>query len=65
MNDLFQFPDADGKVETRMRMTLSYDRSAVEDDAAAAFLDVLKELTETPTLLLLGGRKRHPLEDLL
>uniref|UniRef100_A0A2P2HWX3 Dihydrolipoamide acetyltransferase component of pyruvate dehydrogenase complex n=1 Tax=Hirondellea gigas TaxID=1518452 RepID=A0A2P2HWX3_9CRUS len=62
---------ADGKPETRMRATMSYDRVAIDDDTATEFLTALAELIQNPHQMLLGvarpilNYEDHPLAELL
>lgn len=58
----------EGKPETRMSATLSYDQAAIADDTAALFLETLKEILEDPRSILLGGFAKkidHPMAALL
>ena len=48
-------PDADGNPITKMTVTLSSDARVVDDDLAARFLEVFKEVIENPTLLMGQG----------
>ncbi|XP_076067374.1 pyruvate dehydrogenase protein X component-like isoform X3 [Oratosquilla oratoria] len=47
--------DESGSLSTRMSATLSYDRLGVDDDSAAVFLSILKDLLEEPKTLMLGA----------
>ncbi|MCL4136421.1 UNVERIFIED_CONTAM: hypothetical protein GTU68_026945 [Idotea baltica] len=60
--------DEEGKPETRMNATLSYDQAAISDDAAALFMETLKDLLENPQTILVGSFQRkvdHPMAALL
>ncbi|KAL7644703.1 UNVERIFIED_CONTAM: hypothetical protein RMT77_004516 [Armadillidium vulgare] len=53
--------DENGKPETRLQATLSFDQAAISDDTAAFFMKVLAQVLENPNFLLLDafndGRK--------
>lgn len=55
------FSDENGKPETRLQATLSFDQAAISDDTAAFFMKVLAQVLENPNFLLLDafndGRK--------
>ncbi|XP_021940982.1 pyruvate dehydrogenase protein X component-like [Zootermopsis nevadensis] len=41
---------------TKMKITLSYDGRAVDEEIASEFLGVVREMLEDPSAMLLGGR---------
>lgn len=45
---------SDLKPHTDMRVTLSYDRRAIQEDEAANFLQILRQLLEDPTKIIIG-----------
>mgnify|MGYP002716395218 FL=1 len=53
-NEVF---NADMNVEKQMTMCLSYDRRALQEHEAAEFMDILKNVLETPKLLLKGNNE--------
>ncbi|XP_071543401.1 dihydrolipoyllysine-residue acetyltransferase component of pyruvate dehydrogenase complex-like isoform X2 [Panulirus ornatus] len=60
--------DECGTAISYMSVTLSYDRSAIDDDSAAIFLDTLKQILEDPNTMILGAyptEVSHPLAALL
>ena len=40
-----------------MKVTLSYDGRAIDEEIASEFLDALKEMLEDPSIMLLGGQR--------
>ena len=51
------FTDDDKKPITKMKVTLSYDGRAIDEEIASEFLDALKEMLEDPSIMLLGGQR--------
>lgn len=40
-----------------MKITLSYDARAIDEEIATEFLDAVQEMLEDPSVMLLGGRR--------
>ncbi|PSN41718.1 Dihydrolipoyllysine-residue acetyltransferase component 1 of pyruvate dehydrogenase complex [Blattella germanica] len=49
--------DDDKKPVTKMKITLSYDGRAIDEEIASEFLDAVKEMLEDPAVMLLGGQR--------
>jgi len=55
---------ADGKPESRMAVTLSYDARVIDDAEASEFLEVFRDTLENPSLLM-SGRPASRRQDIL
>jgi len=42
---------------TKMKITLSYDARAIDEEIASEFLDAVQEMLEDPSVMLLGGQQ--------
>lgn len=40
-----------------MKITLSYDARAIDEEIASEFLDAVQEMLEDPSVMLLGGQQ--------
>ncbi|XP_023719887.2 pyruvate dehydrogenase protein X component, mitochondrial isoform X3 [Cryptotermes secundus] len=49
--------DDDRNPVTKMKITLSYDGRAIDEEVASEFLDVVREMLEDPSVMLLGGQR--------
>ncbi|XP_068082852.1 pyruvate dehydrogenase protein X component isoform X1 [Anabrus simplex] len=47
----------DGNSQTKITVTLSYDRRAIDEGLAAEFLEVVRNMLENPAIMLLGGHQ--------
>jgi pyruvate/2-oxoglutarate dehydrogenase complex dihydrolipoamide acyltransferase (E2) component len=50
------FLDEDKNPVTKMKITLSYDGRAIDEEIASEFLGVVQEMLEDPSAMLLGGQ---------
>jgi pyruvate/2-oxoglutarate dehydrogenase complex dihydrolipoamide acyltransferase (E2) component len=51
------FPDDDRHPVTKMKITLSYDARAIDEELASEFLEAVREMLEDPSVMLLGGQR--------
>lgn len=51
------FVDDDRNPVTKMKITLSYDGRAIDEEVASEFLEVVREMLEDPSVMLLGGQR--------
>lgn len=51
------FIDDDKNPVTKMKITLSYDGRAIDEEIASEFLGVVREMLEDPSVMLLGGQR--------
>jgi pyruvate/2-oxoglutarate dehydrogenase complex dihydrolipoamide acyltransferase (E2) component len=51
------FLDEDKNPVTKMKITLSYDGRAIDEEIASEFLGVVQEMLEDPSAMLLGGQR--------
>jgi pyruvate/2-oxoglutarate dehydrogenase complex dihydrolipoamide acyltransferase (E2) component len=54
----------DGKPESQMTVTLSYDARVIDDAEASQFLEVFRDIIENPELMLSGrpaSKRSNPL----
>jgi pyruvate/2-oxoglutarate dehydrogenase complex dihydrolipoamide acyltransferase (E2) component len=51
------FLDVDRNPVTKMKITLSYDARAINEEIASEFLDAIQEMLEDPSVMLLGGQQ--------
>lgn len=42
---------------TKMKITLSYDARAIDEEVATEFLGAVQEMLEDPSVMLLGGQR--------
>lgn len=40
-----------------MKITLSYDARAIDEELASEFLEAVREMLEDPSVMLLGGQR--------
>lgn len=52
---LFALAGEGGQSRTHMTVTLSYDRRAIDEEQAAEFLAVLRDVLASPTRMILGS----------
>lgn len=45
----------DGQPQTNMTVTVSYDSRAIDETNASQFLEVFKEVMESPSLMIVGS----------
>jgi len=51
------FLDRDRNPVTKMKITLSFDARAFDEEIASEFLDAVQEMLEDPSVMLLGGQR--------
>jgi hypothetical protein len=51
------FLDDNKNPVTKMKITLSYDGRAIDEEIASEFLEVIREMLEDPSVMLLGGQR--------
>jgi pyruvate/2-oxoglutarate dehydrogenase complex dihydrolipoamide acyltransferase (E2) component len=51
------FVDDDRNPVTKMKITLSYDGRAIDEEVASEFLEAVREMLEDPSVMLIGGQR--------